>query len=78
MNGAEVKLNWKVEALSQRDGLWTVSGPAGEMQARYVINAAGLFADEISAWPGPRRSRSSPARASTCCWTATAPAWSAP
>ncbi|MGI6201502.1 MAG: NAD(P)/FAD-dependent oxidoreductase [Christensenellales bacterium] len=52
MNGAEVKLNWKVEALSQRDGLWTVSGPAGEMQARYVINAAGLFADEISALAG--------------------------
>lgn len=48
VNGVEFVRNAKVEGLAFDDGLFTISTPAGEFKAKYVINAAGAHADEIS------------------------------
>ncbi|MCL2801167.1 MAG: FAD-dependent oxidoreductase [Treponema sp.] len=52
-NGVELLTNFKVSkakwAGGSSNGVWTVSAEDGrEVKARYVINAAGLFADEVS------------------------------
>jgi len=50
-NGAELLTNFKVSEAGRDEGssLWIIRAEDGrEAKARYVINAAGLFADEIS------------------------------
>jgi glycerol-3-phosphate dehydrogenase len=49
-NGADVFLETEVQGLEQAtDATWLVKTDKGILQSRYVINAAGLFADQI-AW----------------------------
>ena len=49
-NGVQVLSQFKVERARRQDDLWLVTGADGrEVQARYVVNAAGLYADAISA-----------------------------
>jgi len=48
LNGAELKLNFPVQGVRQEDGVSLVLGPDGEVvRSRYLINAAGLYSDEI-------------------------------
>lgn len=47
-NGVEFKLNFYAETIRKRDGLFHIEGPAGEVQARILINAAGLYADTVN------------------------------
>lgn len=46
-NGVELRRGFRVEAISRKDGVFTLSSPAGTVQARCVINAAGLAAEAI-------------------------------
>ena len=46
--GVELHRDFDVEAIEQSDGGFTLKGPAGEIRARIVINAAGVHADEVA------------------------------
>lgn len=47
LNGADLERNCPVQNGSFDGDVWTLDTPRGDIQARYVINAAGLFGDHI-------------------------------
>ena len=48
-NGATLKVNFAVTDITEKDGVYTVKNNGGEAySARYVINCAGVFSDEIA------------------------------
>ena len=48
VNGVEFRFNTKVEDIKKgQDGLWHIRTNNGEYVSRYVVNAAGVHADEI-------------------------------
>lgn len=48
-NGTELKLNFEVTAITRNENSVTVTAADGrEVTARYMVNSAGLFADEIA------------------------------
>ncbi|MBI5964186.1 MAG: FAD-dependent oxidoreductase [Chloroflexi bacterium] len=49
LNGAELFLNFPVNHIKEDDDAWLLAGEGGNVRARYVVNAAGLFSDEINA-----------------------------
>lgn len=51
-NGVDLKLNWKVDAISEKDGYYVIQAGQECASARCVINAAGLYADEIAKLAG--------------------------
>ncbi len=46
-NGCELKLNFKVEAIEKAEKGYVISSADEKVEADFVVNAAGLFADEI-------------------------------
>ncbi len=49
-NGVRLCTGWNVAAARHRHGQWEISSSAGEtLRARWVVNAAGLQADDVSA-----------------------------
>ncbi|MCB9113372.1 MAG: NAD(P)/FAD-dependent oxidoreductase [Caldilineaceae bacterium] len=48
-NGLDLLTGFPVERLHQEDGLWVVLTPTVVLQARFVINAAGIDADRVAA-----------------------------
>jgi glycerol-3-phosphate dehydrogenase len=48
-NGVQLLTDWKVSAAEEaEDGFLLKSGDGKSLSARYVVNAAGLYADEVS------------------------------
>ncbi|THF70827.1 FAD-dependent oxidoreductase [Deinococcus sp. Arct2-2] len=47
LHGIEVRLGWKVESTETAEDGVRVWGPQGSLTARFVVNCAGLFADEL-------------------------------
>jgi glycerol-3-phosphate dehydrogenase len=50
--GANLVMHAKVERLECRNGIVRVSSTAGEIEARCLVNSAGLYADEVAAMLG--------------------------
>jgi L-2-hydroxyglutarate oxidase LhgO len=48
VNGVKLKLNFAVRSIKKRDGTSLISSENEEIQAKWVINAAGLYSDEIN------------------------------
>ena len=51
-NGAELKRNFKVQSIEYKNGIYEISSDTETVESRYVINAAGVYADEIAAMIG--------------------------
>lgn len=65
--GANLVLNARVTQLESAPGsVIRVRSDAGEIEARCVINSAGLFADEVAALLGNRRYKIYPVRGEYC------------
>ena len=47
-NGAELKLNFKVEMIEKCGGVYRISSGNDTIEAKTVINCAGVFSDEIA------------------------------
>jgi glycerol-3-phosphate dehydrogenase len=52
-NGAELYLNTRVAGLEKKGGYYRVKTTNGDFTARYVVNCAGLYSDEISEMVAP-------------------------
>lgn len=63
VNGVTLKLNFPVRQI-QRDaaGVYTVQSPESSIRCRYIINAAGLYGDEIDRLLGYNRFTVTPRR----------------
>lgn len=49
LNGVEFRRNTTIVSGKFEDGIWTLTSENGDViKTRYVVNAAGLFADEVS------------------------------
>ena len=55
INGAEFFRNTAVHAIEKTDGIFVLRTGHGEIRAKYVVNAAGIFADKVSAMAGARK-----------------------
>lgn len=51
-NGVELFLNTKVEDIEEKDGIYKIKTNKKEIEAKYIINCAGVYADEISKMVG--------------------------
>ncbi len=48
-NGADLKLDFEVADIKREDGIYTITSASGEtVQAKCVINAAGIYSDKIA------------------------------
>ena len=48
VNGVKLKLNFGVKSIQQSDGVSMISSGSEDVQAKWVVNAAGLYSDEIN------------------------------
>ncbi len=51
-NGAKILTEMEVRGIENKNGHYLVKTSKGEMKAEYIVNAAGVFTDEISAMIG--------------------------
>ena len=65
-NGVEFKLGFPVESVKKQDGVFQIAGPAGQLTARVLINAAGLYADTINNMLSKSRFTITPRRGEYC------------
>ena len=48
-NGVELFLNTPCQAIRREDGCFVIETPQGDIQTRYIVNAAGVHAEDIHA-----------------------------
>lgn len=53
-NGAEIRTKARATAIRRDGGLWIVTTPQGEVEARTLVNAAGAWVDAVAAMAGLR------------------------
>lgn len=53
LNGAELMLNSKVTAIEKKDGFWKITAGGKEIDAKFIINAAGVSCDDIHNMAAP-------------------------
>ena len=68
-NGAELHLETAVTGLCPTETGWRVETSRGELESRWVVNAAGLDAQAVHEMAAPVPSPFTPPGASTSCWT---------
>ncbi len=61
-NGADLKLDFEVNSISRNNGVYTVSAPDEAVEAKMVINAAGVHSDDIARMVGDDTFKITPRR----------------
>ncbi len=51
-NGADLKLNFEVKSIECKNGIYEIASENEKVEAKFVINAAGLFSDTIAKMAG--------------------------
>lgn len=51
-NGVEFRPNFEVTSITKADGHFVISSPYHQIEANYIVNAGGIYADKISALAG--------------------------
>lgn len=51
-NGAELELNFNVERIENKDGVFEISSDTETVKSKYIINAAGVYSDYIAKLAG--------------------------
>ena len=62
VNGVTLKLNFAVQSIEKADNYSIISNGSEEVQAKWVINAAGLYSDEINSHFGYENFKVTPRR----------------
>jgi glycerol-3-phosphate dehydrogenase len=62
VNGVTLKLNFSVRSIKKADTISVISNGSEELQAKWVINAAGLYSDEINQHFGHENFKVTPRR----------------
>lgn len=65
-NGVELSLDTKVFGIERHEGRFIIKTGKGSFETRFVINAAGLFADEINSMLGGEKFEIVPRRGEYC------------
>lgn len=65
-NGVEFYFHTEVTGLEKRDGSWIVKTNQGEMETRFIVNAAGVYADKFHNMVSGRKIHIMPRRGDYC------------
>lgn len=66
MNGVEFRLNSEVKNIVKKDGFFTVETADDHLDAKLIVNAAGLFSDEINNMLSARKLKVIPRKGEYC------------
>lgn len=66
INGVEFMMNTEVSEIRKEDGVYCISADGEEIRAKYVVNAAGIYADKIHNMVSARTLHITPRRVKYC------------
>ena len=76
MNGVEFKFNTEVQDIKKtEDGTFELQTNNGVLKSRFVVNAAGVYADKFHNMMSEEKIHITPSAAITVCWTAQRAIW---
>lgn len=65
-NGVEFKFDTEVTGLEKKDGNWIVKTNQGDIETKYVVNAAGVYADKFHNMVSDKKLHITPRRGDYC------------
>ena len=65
-NGVEFKFDTKVQKLEKQDGIWEIYTNQGVFKTKYVVNAAGVYADKFHNMFSEKKIHITPRRGDYC------------
>jgi glycerol-3-phosphate dehydrogenase len=65
-NGAEFRFDTEVTGIVKEDGSYTLKTDKGDIEARYVVNAAGVYADDFHNMVSAKKIHITPRRGDYC------------
>lgn len=65
-NGVEFRFDTEVTGFEKKEGFWIVRTNQGELKTKYIVNAAGVYADELHNMVSAEKIRITPRRGDYC------------
>ncbi len=65
-NGVEFKFDTEVTGLEKKDGSWLIKTSQGDIETKYVVNAAGVYADKFHNMVSGKKLHITPRRGDYC------------